>query len=188
MNDMSEPARRTLLQAAAGMVIGGITATGSAAAATPAIPPSKPGEFDFLSGHWSINHRRLKAPNDWDVFQGEATCWSILGGVASIEELRIPARNFSGMGLRLLDGKERRWADFWVNGKSGVLTPPPTWGGFVNGEGIFISDDVDNDNKPIKVRGMWDRITAKSCRWHQGISRDGGATWEENWLMDWTRV
>ena len=66
---------------------------------------AKPGEFDFLNGEWKIHHRRLKNPanNEWDIFEGEATCWSILGGVGSVEELRIPARNFSGMGLRLLD-------------------------------------------------------------------------------------
>lgn len=46
-------------------------------------------------------------------------------GIGSVEELRIPARNFSGMGLRLLDVERRLWADHWVNARSGVLTPPP---------------------------------------------------------------
>ena len=41
---------------------------------------------------------------------------------------------------------------------------------------------------PIKVRGVWDRITRTSCRWHQAVSRDGGNTWDVNWWMDWTRV
>jgi hypothetical protein len=39
----------------------------------------------------------------------------ILAGVGSVEELRIPARNFSGMGLRLLDLEKKVWADHWVN-------------------------------------------------------------------------
>lgn len=56
------------------------------------------GQFDWLSGEWKIAHRRLKAPGDWDVFEGEATCWSILDGRAHVEELRIPARAFAGMG------------------------------------------------------------------------------------------
>ncbi len=63
----------------------------------------QPGEFDFLIGDWKIKNRRLKGPNQWDEFEGESTCWSVLNGVGSIEELRIPARNFFGMGLRLLD-------------------------------------------------------------------------------------
>ncbi|MBN8596193.1 MAG: hypothetical protein J0L78_00820 [Planctomycetes bacterium] len=149
----------------------------------------KPGEFSFLDGNWKIKHRRLKEPHgkEWDEFEGEATCWSILGGVGSVEELRIPSRNFAGMGLRLLDVEKKIWNDFWVNGKSGVLTTPGQTGGFENGVGTFGADDKDGD-KPIKVKGVWDRITPTSCRWWQAVSWDDGKTWEENWFMDWTKA
>ena len=53
--------------------------------------------------------------------------------------------------------------------------------------GVFESDDV-HDGKPIKVRGIWDNITATTCRWHQTVSDDGGTTWKPNWFMDWKRV
>lgn len=149
----------------------------------------KAGDFDFLAGEWAISHRRKRTPGgaEWDTFTGEASCWTILGGIGSVEELRIPARNFSGMGLRLLDVEAGVWSDFWVNARSGVLTTPGTTGGFVDGVGTFEADDLD-DGAPIKVRGVWDRITPTSCRWSQATSRDGGATWDENWIMDWTRV
>jgi hypothetical protein len=40
----------------------------------------------------------------FDEFESEATAFSILGGLASVEELRMPARSFSGMGqLRRLN-------------------------------------------------------------------------------------
>lgn len=150
--------------------------------------PGKPGDFDFLAGEWKIKHRRMPGENkEWDVFEGEATCWSILGGVVSIEELRIPARNFSGMGIRVLDVENKIWNDFWVNSKSGVLGPTGQPGSFENGAGIFTSDEMDGD-KPIKVRGMWDKITPTSCRWSQSISYDGGKTWVDNWVMDWQRA
>lgn len=186
-NDGSEIRRRTVLQSAAGLAISALGAAGATAAAGPT--PGKPGDFNFLAGVWKISHRRLKASGgkDWDVFQGEATCWTILGGVGSVEELRIPARDFSGMGLRLLDVEKRVWSDFWVNGKSGVLATPGMTGSFEDGAGIFIADDVDGE-RPIKVRGVWDRITPTSCRWHQAVSRDGGKAWEENWFMDWVRA
>lgn len=192
----ADEARRTLLKTAAAGLAVCVTGTGTAVAAAPRAPApyGKPGEFDFLAGEWTIRHRRLKTPgsDDWDEFEGEATCWSILGGVGSVEELRIPARDFSGMGLRLLDVgqpdvEQRRWSDFWVNAKSGVLTTPGTTGAFVDGVGTFLADDMDGDS-PIQVRGVWDRITATSCRWHQATSRDGGGTWEGNWFMDWTRA
>ncbi len=146
------------------------------------------GDFDFLAGHWTIEHRRLPAPGQpWDVFTGEATCWTILNGAGSVEELRIPARSFFGMGLRLLEAKREAWIDYWVNARDGVLGMPGMAGGFRDGEGIFQADDSDGD-APIKVRGVWDRITPTSCRWHQCVSRNGGATWEENWMMTWRRV
>lgn len=192
-----DPTRRQLLKtAAAGLAVATVathTADASPGAAPTASdaapPPGKPGDFDFLAGEWKIRHRRLKTPgtDDWDAFEGEATCWTILGGVGSVEELRIPARNFSGMGLRLLDVEKRVWSDFWVNAKSGVLTTPGMPGHFVDGAGIFIADDMDGD-KPIKVRGVWDRISPTSCRWHQAVSYDDGATWQENWFMTWTRI
>lgn len=186
-------ARRPVLQAAAGLVVASAlpadaapSPAADAAAASPA--PGKPGEFDFLAGEWRISHRRLKSETgEWDEFTGEATCWNILGGVGSVEELRIPARNFAGMGLRLLDMDKRVWTDFWVNAKSGVLTTPGLSGYFHDGAGIFEADEMDGE-QPIKVRGIWDRITPNSCRWHQTVSRDGGQTWAANWFMDWVRV
>lgn len=180
--------RRQLLNVAAAGAAALLTNT-NANAATPAPAPQRgqPGEFNFLTGEWRIHHRRLRGPNDWDVFEGEATCWHILGGVGSVEELRIPSRNFAGMGLRLLNVEMGVWSDFWVNARSGVLTTPGQTGSFTNGVGTFGADDMDGD-QPIKVRGVWDNISPTTCRWRQAVSRDNGQAWEENWIMDWTRV
>jgi hypothetical protein len=177
--------RRAVLQSLTGLALLPLT-TPAARAADPTAGTGKPGEFDFLTGSWTIANRKRTKPgaDGWDVFPGASTCWSILGGIASIEELRIPARDFSGMGLRLLDVEKRVWSDFWVNGKSGVLTTPGTTGRFADGAGVFVSDEEDG----VTVRGVWDRITERSCRWSQAISRDGGKTWEDDWLMDWTRA
>ena len=147
---------------------------------------ARAGDFDFLAGEWRIAHRRLKSPGEWDTFDGEATCWTILGGNGSVEELRIPARDFHGMGLRLLEKDKGVWMDYWVNGRDCALATPGMPGGFRDGAGIFEVDE-DDAGTPIKVRGVWDRITPSSCRWHQAVSRDGGATWEENWIMEWRR-
>ncbi len=122
-----------------------------------------------------------------EQFDGEATVHGILGGVASVEELRIPSRNFSGMGLRLLDVERKLWADYWVTGQGGVLSPPPTWGSFTQGAGTWDAEEVDG-GKPVIVRGVWDQMTPTSCRWYQAVSRDDGKSWQENWIMHWTRV
>lgn len=153
----------------------------------PATPsPGEPGQFDFLNGEWRIQHRRLRDGSaQWDEFEGEATCWSILGGVISIEELRIPSRNFSGMGLRALDIQKRQWADHWVNARSGVVGGGLA-GSFEDGKGLFFSEEQDGD-QVILAASLWDQIEAGRCRWRQAVSRDGGQTWEHNWIMHWRK-
>jgi hypothetical protein len=180
--------RRTLLKSAAGLTVGLIGSNALRVARASAMPAGAGGDFGFLAGDWKISHRRLKTPgsDDWDVFEGEATVWPALGGMASIEELRIPARKFSGMGVRLFHVEKKLWADHWVSGQNGVLNEP-MMGSFQDGVGTFIADDMDGD-RPVKARGVWDRITPASCRWHQATSADGGKTWEGNWYMDWARA
>ncbi len=192
---------RRHLMASGAAIAAGVVSGGLAGATEPPVQPikdeaikssamlGKPGDFDFLAGEWRIAHRRLTLQKDsvWDEFEGEATCWTILGGVGSVEELRIPSRDFAGMGLRLLDVEKKVWSDFWVNARSGVLSTPGMTGEFRDGVGTFMAEDRDGD-QPIIARGVWDRIAPRSCRWYQSVSRDDGKTWEDNWFMDWTRV
>ncbi|MBP7913707.1 MAG: hypothetical protein KAZ63_00050 [Vitreoscilla sp.] len=185
-NDPADAQRRSVLQITAGLAAASTAVFGNAsAAASPPKPTGQPGDFAFLTGEWRIKNRQFKN-GAWEAFDGEATVYGILAGVGSVEELRIPSRNFSGMGLRLLDVERKLWADHWVNAKSGVLTPPPSWGSFVDGVGIWDADDQEGDT-PVIYRGVWDQITASSCRWYQASSRDGGASWQESWVMHWTR-
>ena len=141
----------------------------------------KPGDFAFLTGEWAIRHRRL-VDGQWDDFKGEASVISMLDGLASVEELRIPSRGFSGMGLRLLDVQRGLWADYWINSQSGVPACA-TWGSFRDGAGVW-----EERSGSVVTRGVWDQITPDSCRWHQAVSHDAGSTWAENWIMHWARV
>lgn len=176
--------RRNILKAFSIITIApAVSSSASAAQTTQSV--GGPGDFEFLSGEWAIRNRRSKKDGSVDEFDSEATVFSILGGVCSVEELRIPARGFSGLGLRLLDVEKRVWTDFWVNAKSGVLTTPGATGVFINGVGEFAGDDA---GEPIRAKGVWDMITPTSCRWRQLLSEDGGRTWFEDWAMAWTRV
>ena len=176
--------RRTLLQIAAGLAAGIVGASPSSAETIGAKPAAtgKSGDFDFLTGRWTIKNRRLR-DGAWDSFDGEASVVGILGGIASVEELRIPSRGFSGMGLRLLDTGTRLWADYWVNGDGRSVNPAPGWGSFVDGTGIW-----DERGDGSIVRGVWDQIAPASVRWRQAVSRDEGRTWEENWIMYFERA
>jgi hypothetical protein len=184
----TDPQRRGLLQIAAGLAVAGSLGTRIALAeAKKPAPTGKLGDFDFLTGEWKIHNKQPRAGGGFEEFEGEATVTSILGGLVSIEELRIPVRDFSGMGLRVLDLESKLWADYWVNAKSGIVGSVPAWGSFVDGVGLWDGDDKDGET-PIIVRGAWDQITPRSCRWYQAVSRDDGKTWEDSWVMHWTRV
>lgn len=196
---MTEGDRREVLGAGAAMGLGVLlpTGAGAGAGATPTLDPmppmpakptpGRPGDFAFLSGEWRVDNWRLKSPGVWDRFEGEATVYGILAGIGSVEELRIPARDFSGMGLRLLDVEKRVWSDHWVNARSGVVGVPGQPGSFENGAGVFVSDD-EEAGQPVKYAGVWDQITPAGCRWRQAASRDGGASWEQSWIMHWRRA
>ena len=79
-----------------------------------------------------MRRRQPQAGSDeWLEFDGGTNCGSILAGVGSVEELRIPARNFSGLGLRLRDLEKKVWADHWVNTPINVMTTPGVQGQFL---------------------------------------------------------
>jgi hypothetical protein len=146
------------------------------------------GDFDFLAGEWKIHHRRLKdgTTDAWDEFDSGATVHRVLDGMGSIEELRRPDGTFMGMGVRVWHSEEQMWADHWTSAGNGVVNPPQM-GRFIDNAGVFVSEEEIDGSKWL-YRGVWDQITPISCRWHQSSSSDGGASWEWNWWMDWTRV
>ncbi|MEO8021922.1 hypothetical protein [Polaromonas sp.] len=44
------------------------------------------------------------------------------------------------------------------------------------------------DGRPIKLRFLWTKAAPDVPRWEQAFSSDGGATWETNWVMTFTRA
>ena len=187
--------RRAVLAATAAAALATVAGTAKAqdtetpAGPPPGTPEGHPGDFDFLTGEWRIHHRWRSGPQstEWLEFDGEATVVGILGGICSVEELRIPARNFFGMGLRLLDQQNKVWQDHWVNKNSGVVSAPGEYGGFVNGVGTWTST-YDQDGVTMTSQGIWDEITPNTTRWRQRVSADNGATWQETWIMHWRRA
>lgn len=197
--------RRELLQAGTGLLVAAMAASAPLRAAkgadmqdeidtsyTPAgkgiITGKGVGDFDFLAGEWKIRHKRLKdgTTDEWLRFDSGATVHRVLNGQGSIEELRNANGSFMGMGVRVWLPQEKKWADHWTGAWNGVVGDPQK-GEFVDGEGVFITEE-DVDGVHWQYRGIWDRITATGCRWHQSSSNDRGKSWDWNWWMEWTRV
>ena len=152
-------------------------------------PRPSPRDFDFLQGTWRIQNRRLRqrnaGSNDWDEFPAECRFWTLLDGVANVDEFDCPARGFKGMSLRALDLTTGIWSIWWINSTKGTLLPSVR-GGFVGDAGSFIGEDID-DGRPILARFTWHR-DPQAPRWEQAFSYDGGESWEVNWIMEFMKV
>jgi hypothetical protein len=98
-----------------------------------------------------------------------------------------PGAPYRAVTVRAYDRHAGVWRIWWVDGRSSERLDPPMVGGFKDGTGLFLADDV-LDGKPIKVRFLWTREGRDSAEWRQAFSPDGGATWEDNWVMRFTRT
>lgn len=151
-----------------------------------------PADFDFILGDWNVLHRRLKrrlqACAEWVEFAGTSTTRTILGGFGNLEDnvLHLPEGLYRAAALRSFDGATRQWSIWWLDHRNPHALDAPVVGAFVDGLGLFHAEDV-LDGRPIRVRFTWRAIDADNARWEQAFSADGGATWETNWTMDFTR-
>lgn len=157
-----------------------------------AVPADGRGQFDFLAGRWSVAHRRLRrrlvGDTCWEEFAGLCESRPIIGGLGNVDDniLEPPAGAYRAATVRLFDPPTGLWSIRWVDGRAPRLGPPVR-GRFENGVGLFLGDDA-LDGRPVRVRFTWSGITARSARWDQAFSTDGGATWEPNWSMAFERA
>ncbi|MFI5907971.1 hypothetical protein [Dactylosporangium sp. NPDC051541] len=146
-------------------------------------------DFDFFIGSWNVVNRRLRTlfagSDDWYTFPGTAVCRPLFGGAGNIDEIEFPTVGWAGLTLRLFDVERQTWSLYWASSRTGTLEPPVT-GAFTGGRGDFYGDET-LEGRPIRVHYLWSDITADSARWEQEFSADGGATWESNWVMEFTR-
>ena len=149
-------------------------------------------DFDFLRGRFNVRHHRLKerlvGNTEWEDFAGTSELWTTLGSHGTVDDnwLDLPAGAYRAMGARAFDPKTKQWAIWWLDARTPNVDPPVR-GGFKDGVGTFIGDDMLR-GKPIKMRFQWSKITATTAHWEQAFSPDGGATWETNWTMEFSRA
>ncbi|MEO5867663.1 MAG: DUF1579 domain-containing protein [Sphingomonas sp.] len=159
---------------------------------TPADLPSGAHDFDFLHGSWTVAHARLatrlSASSDWEHFSGTTIVRPILGGLGNFDEntIDLPAGAYRASTLRLFDPETALWSLHWIDSRRMHLDPP-LQGSFADGVGLFFGDD-HHDGTPIRIRFTWTAPTVDCARWEQAFSIDDGASWEANWVMDFTRA
>ena len=99
----------------------------------------------------------------------------------------LGAQVLRGVGLRAYDPATKSWAIWWLDSRATDRLDVPVRGTFEGGVGTFLAKD-SWEGTPVTVRFRWSDITARSARWEQAFSTDGGATWEVNWVMHFTRA
>lgn len=154
-------------------------------------PPQR-SAFDFFHGRWHVQHRRLAerlvGSTSWLEFTGTCDVAPLLDGAANIDDnvLDLPAGAYRAATLRAYDAATDAWAIWWLDGRTPTHLDPPLVGRFVDGIGTFFADDA-LAGRPIRVRFTWTATEPDRPRWEQAFSTDGGATWETNWMMSFTR-
>lgn len=143
-------------------------------------------QFDFWIGSWDVNLRTLQPDNSWkDSVKARAEVIPILDGKAILELWDSPT--IKGFSLRTYDEARKKWVLFlnWPgdnNSSIGAMT-----GGFRHGRGEFIARGRRPDGSVSVSRYTFCDITPTSLRWDDAFSQDGGKTWTNNWIMEFSR-
>jgi hypothetical protein len=162
------------------------------AGARPATAQGGQHDFDPLAGSWKYHLKRRTNPltgsNSWIELTGTGVCYPLWSGTAQLDTLSVdgPTGRIEGLTLRLYNPKTHQWRLYWANSKDGVVAVPQI-GEFSNGHGEFYAQDT-LDDQGIFVRFDWTQLASDSPHFEQSFSKDGGKTWEVNWITDQTRV
>jgi len=166
----------------------------SATSGAPATPqdPARDGshDFDFGVGTWKTHIRRLIHPltgsNTWTTLDGTVVTRKIWKGRGQLEEIEAdgPKGHFEGLNLFLYNPQAHQWSLTWSNSSDGMLGIP-TIGEFKNGRAEIFDQETLN-GRTILARGIWSEIKARTHRFEQAYSDDGGKTWETNFIAEKT--
>src|SRR5258708_6238802 len=149
-------------------------------------------DFDFEIGIWKSRLRRLVRPltgsTTWVEMDGTSVVRKVWNGRANLLELEVDGGggHLEGLSLRLYNPESHQWSLNFANSGDGALSQP-TIGGFKDGRGEFFDQETLN-GRAIFVRFVISDITPNSCRFEQAFSKDGGKTWEVNWIATDTRL
>ncbi len=157
-----------------------------------AATPDPRHDFDFESGKWNIDVRRLAHPLAGSRTWMHPCCYVHIvrrlwpgASLAQLEAQR-PSPHFIGLMMRLYNPKTDRWSVYWSQADEGAFDPPLI-GQFAGGRGEFQGRDTFN-GRPVLVRVVYSNITATSFRTEQAFSIDGGRTWETNLVQLFKRM
>jgi hypothetical protein len=150
-------------------------------------------DFDFLTGKWTMDNKRLKTrlknSNEWEEFVSKDENYGMmLNGIGNMDiyKATFDGKPFEGLTIRLFNPETRLWSLYWVPSTTGVMDPPVV-GSFDGNIGIFYCKDV-YQGTPVLVMFKWDKTDKDNPVWSQAFSPDNGVTWEWNWTNTSHRI
>ncbi|MBA3666652.1 MAG: DUF1579 domain-containing protein [Sphingomonas sp.] len=151
------------------------------------------GNFDFLFGRWSVQHRKLRERlagcAEWFAFPGTLEVGPILGGLGNFDYngLADPEGSYSAHSLRLYSSASREWSIWWLDSRDTSAGLGPAVVGRFEGLKITLFGEDMFRGKPIRVRTSYEPLGANDAQWTQAFWRDEESNWEVNWIMDFSR-
>ncbi|MGD8496138.1 MAG: hypothetical protein PVF05_08075 [Gemmatimonadales bacterium] len=156
-------------------------------------PEPEARQFDFWLGEWDVqNHNRPPNGDRW-FETGRATdrVYTVLGGCAVVEHWRgyaFPqAGHIVGFSVRAWNPAAESWeaALLWPIGPNASFGTPS---GGADGDDLVLRNQFEgSDGSTVLSRLLFTDIDDDAFTWMNGISHDGGDTWQASWRMDFTR-
>lgn len=147
-------------------------------------------QFDFWIGEWDVNLRTIQEDLTWkDTYKSTARIYPILDGKAILElwNEKVFGKGIKGYSLRYFNHEKGKW-DLWLNwpgnNRSGSSSLE---GSFRHGRGDFYSYSPVDDSTTLISRYTFCDVSPTSLRWDDSYSKDGGKTWSNNWIMEFSR-
>jgi len=150
-------------------------------------------DFDFHYGTWSTHIKSYETSGGKAVvpaaYVGTVAVRKIWDGRAFMEELKASSASggFEGLTLFLYDPQSRQWSQTFA-GRGGGTFDPSMVGAFTNGRGELVSFPVADGGALVLAREVWSDIRTNANHFEIEYSRDGGKTWQPNFVADLARI
>lgn len=160
-----------------------------ASTTAPAQDDSPHREFDFWIGEWSVQNRHFRNGQWVDTDVTRARITPVCGKRAILEEWTgvLHGAFMNGFSLRAYDPGREDWALLLSWTTDGNSTFGRLRGRFRHGRGEFFSSWTDSQG-PVTQRYSFSDGLPNTVRWDSAMTRDGGASWATDWIMEFSRT
>jgi hypothetical protein len=136
--------------------------------------------FDFWIGEWNLTWTGAEGK----IGKGTNRISKILDGKVIQENFSDAEGNFKGISISVYNPTKKTWHQAWADNQGGYFD----FEGQVEGEKrIFRTQMKELNGEKIIQRMVFYNIHPKSLTWDWEISRDGGATWQLQWRINYMK-